>query len=438
MKSTWQKALDSISQKINAHSYETWFKPLTYLSCSEDTIFLQVPKKFLRDWIVDNFMDLLTGELAQQANRPIRVEFVLAESLQAEPADNRQEQQQAEDSPTELMPPYTFERFVVGPSNEFAHAACLAIAEKPGHSYNPLFIYGGVGLGKTHLLHAVGNSIHSSHPHLNLLYLSSEQYINDLISCIRANDMDGFRAKYREQCDVLLMDDIQFIAGKDRTQDEFFHMFNRLYDGKKQIVITSDRFPQDIPGLEERLTSRFNWGLIADIQPPEIETRVLILKKKAELQHFDLPNDTAMFVASRITGNVRQLEGCLLRLEAFSRLNSTKATVEVATQALHDLLQVHIFRATVDRIQETVAAHFDVKVSDLKGARRHRGVTLPRQIAMFLCRKYSGASFPEIGNKFGGRDHSTVVSSVKKIQKLFDGDFTIRKSIEEIERSLKR
>ncbi|MBH25441.1 MAG: chromosomal replication initiator protein DnaA [Myxococcales bacterium] len=337
-----------------------------------------------------------------------------------------------------LNPRYTFDQFIVGPSNQFPHAACQAIGERPAQSYNPMFLYGGVGLGKTHLLHAVGIEILKRHPNWRITYVSSENFMNALIDSLKSKNTHSFRTKYRNQCDVLLIDDIQFIAGKDSTQEEFFHTFNALYQARKQIVITSDKPPQDLPGLEERLRSRFGWGLIADIQPPEIETRIAIIKAKAELEEIALEGDVAMYLATHIRSNIRELEGAMIRLKAFSSLNSKPITVELAKTQLRDVIQERSQNITIDGIVKLTANFYNVKAKDILGPRRHRVVAHPRHVAMFLSRRHTAHSFLEIGKHFGGRDHTTVMSAVNKIQELAEKDSELTTELRSLEQALLR
>jgi chromosomal replication initiator protein len=313
-----------------------------------------------------------------------------------------------------LNPKYTFESFVVGSSNQFAHAAARAVAEIPSKSYNPLFLYGGVGLGKTHLMHAIGHYIQARNRQLNLLYISADRFINEMINAIRFDRLPAFRQKYR-QVDVLLVDDIQFIAGKDRTQEEFFHIFNALHDTQKQIVISSDCPPRQIPTLEERLHSRFEWGLIADIQPPDIETKVAILRKKAEAERVDIPENVSLFIASKVRTNIRELEGSLIRLIAYASLTGRDIDLGLAQEVLRDLLQTEDKPITVEMIQKLVGDHYHVKLADLKAKNNSKSVAEPRQIAMYLTKTLTDASLPEIGKGFGGKHHSTVIHSVRKI-----------------------
>ncbi len=331
---------------------------------------------------------------------------------------------------------FNFKNFVVGPSNQFAHAACMAVADQPGSTYNPLFIYGGVGLGKTHLLHAIGSQLSQNGPDLLVVYLSIESFINELINAIRYEKIPEFHNKYRS-LDILLLDDIQFIAGKERTQEEFFHTFNALYDSQKQIVVTSDKIPQEIPELAERLRSRFEWGLIADIQPPDMETRVAILNKKAEIENVPLANEVALFLASHIHSNVRVLEGTLTKLKAFSNMSNQKISIEMCKDVLKDVLTDKQNDICIDEVLKTVARQFNIKTVDIKSQKRAKNIALARQSAMFLCRELTSESFPEIGTRFGGRDHSTVIHAVKKIEAKMANDSEFNTKIETIRKSLK-
>jgi chromosomal replication initiator protein len=335
-----------------------------------------------------------------------------------------------------LNPKYTFDQFVVGSSNQFSHAACQAIAERPARAYNPLFLHGGVGLGKTHLLHAVGSEILRRWPDLRVTYISSENFMNELIHSLRTRDTNTFRTRFRDQCDLLLMDDIQFIAGKDSTQEEFFHTFNALYQAHRQIAITSDKSPGELPGLEERLRSRFAWGLIADIQAPDIETRIAIIRKKADEEEIHVSNDVAMYLATHIRSNVRELEGSLVRLKAYAALYGQSINLEMAKAQLRAVIREQTRQVTVERIQRVVANFFNVKVKDLVGRRRHRVIAHPRHIAMYLSRHHTQESFPEIGKHFGGRDHSTVMNAVNKIEKSLISDEGLKQEVRTLEQSL--
>lgn len=336
-----------------------------------------------------------------------------------------------------LKQDYTFENFVRGASNQFAMATCMSVAENPGAAYNPLFIYGSTGLGKTHLLHAVGNRVRQRNPQAIITYISSENFMNEMIHCLRHNKMWEFRQKYRF-CDVLMIDDVQFIANKKATQEEFFHTFNTLYGAKKQIVITSDLFPQDIPDIEDRLRNRFQWGLIADIQPPDVEHRIAILNKKAEHLAIDLDPQVAEYIAKHAKRNIRELEGALHRIHAFSRLQGRKLSMELAVETFKDVLGEPPKRLTVDHVLKTVADHFKLKVADLKSKKRQKAYAYPRQVAMYLARKMTGASFPEIGDRFGGKDHTTVMHNVRKIEDCLNRDLDLKAHVESLERQLEQ
>ena len=334
-----------------------------------------------------------------------------------------------------LNPEYRFDNFVNGPSNQFAHASCLAVADDPGQNYNPLFLYGSTGLGKTHLLHAVGNSVLGTRSNVGVTYISSERFMNEMIYCLRFNKMWDFRRKYRN-CDLLLVDDIQFISGKERTQEEFFHTFNSLYEAKKQIIVTSDIFPQDIPDIEDRLRNRFQWGLIADIQPPDVEHRVAILMNKAEKQGVHLTAEAAQYIANHAKGSVRVLEGALRRVSAFAALQGRPLDISLATEVLQNVLGERKQQLTIDAIQKTVADHFKLRVSDLKSKKRQRAFSVPRQIAMYLARIRTNSSFPEIGVKFGGKDHTTVMHAVRKVEMTKKKDLEMRTNLETLDRKL--
>jgi chromosomal replication initiator protein len=443
-KEIWDQCLAAVSQKISQQPFEIWLKPLKLLNISENRLDLEVPNKFFKDWISENYQALIKDILYQTTKNHYSVHFHLKEGseekevkprvTQRAPFSQISKQAIKEDG---LNGSYTFEAFVVGSSNQFAHAAALAVANLPAKNYNPLFIYGGVGLGKTHLLNAIGNHIVQNDLTANVCYLSSEKFTNELINCLRYEKMTDFRNKYRNK-DVLLVDDIQFLGGKERTQEEFFHTFNALYDSHKQIVITSDKLPKEIPGLEERLRSRISWGLIADIQPPDIETKVAILCKKAETYNIALTNDVGLFLASHLGSNIRELEGALTRLRAFASLTGSDITTAMAKESLEDILSDRKKAISIDEIQKTVANHFHIKVSDLKSSRKLKIYALPRQICMYLCRTLTKSSFPEIGTKFGGKDHSTVIHAFRHIEKKMTEDREIKKGIETLINELQK
>jgi len=445
----WQHALTALSERIKPHNFDMWLRPIVCKSIEDQHVLLLAPNRYIKEWFEDNYLPIVLQQLKSQTQQDFTVQLAFDEQ-QAEEEDSqaqiREEFKAAEANKVTREPDehweynlnqrYTFDNFVVGPSNQLAHAASLAVAEIPAAKYNPFFIYGGVGLGKTHLLCAIGHAIKEKKPNYRVAYLSSERFMNEYINLLRSNRVDEFRVKFRETCDVLLMDDIQFIAGKDRTQDEFFHTFNSLYDSNRQIVVTSDKYPHEIPELEERLRTRFQWGLIADIQQPELETRVAILKKKAEMDQISLSDEVALFLATSIKSNVRELEGSLIRLAALASLQNTSISVEFASETLKQFLSQTASSLTIDVIQKEVASYFGIKVSDLKSAKRHKAVARPRQIAMHLCRQLTGSSFPEIGQRFGGKDHSTVISACNKIKTLIQSDLSIKTAVETLERQL--
>ncbi len=408
----WDEVLAKVEAKINRHSFATWFRPTSLRDFDGHNIVVRVPNSQFRDWLTRNYLGVIEESLHELG----RSDSVIAFDCEPE-TSTASDQTQERDQLSSLNPKYTFESFVVGSSNQFAHAAARAVAEIPSKSYNPLFLYGGVGLGKTHLMHAVGHYIQARNRHLNLLYISADRFINEMINSIRFDRLPAFRQKYRT-IDVLLVDDIQFIAGKDRTQEEFFHIFNALHDGQKQIVISSDCPPRQIPTLEERLHSRFEWGLIADIQPPDIETKVAILRKKAEAERVELPENVALFIASKVRTNIRELEGSLIRLIAYASLTGRDIDLALTQETLKDLLRTEDKPISTEMIQKFVADHYNVKLSELKAKNNSKAVAVPRQIAMYLTKTLTGASLPEIGKAFGGKHHSTVIHSVRKIDTL--------------------
>jgi len=411
----WDDVLARVESKVNRHSFATWFRPTSYLSRDARTLRVGVPNAQFREWLSKNYLGVLQEALAEAGEPGLHVVFEeapeepVAAPIPATTAAPRDE--------SLLNPKYTFESFVVGSSNQFAHAAARAVAEIPSKSYNPLFIYGGVGLGKTHLMHAIGHYILARQKRLNILYISTDRFINEMINAIRFDRLPAFRSKYRA-IDVLLIDDIQFIAGKDRTQEEFFHIFNALHDGQKQIVVSSDCPPRQIPTIEERLHSRFEWGLIADIQPPDIETKVAILRKKAAAERVEVPENVALFIASKVRTNIRELEGSLIRLIAYASLTGRDIDLPLAQETLRDLLHTDEKPVTIEMIQKFVADHYSLKISDLKAKNNSKSIAVPRQIAMYLTKTLTSASLPEIGKDFGGKHHSTVIHSVRKIDDL--------------------
>lgn len=408
---------------------------IEFLSWNETGLTLQAKNKFVRDWVRENYLKAIVSEAALIAGGEVPVQIVLKAETEPDcfPSPSPVEPKKVFDG---LNRRYSFETFVVGTSNQFAHAACRAVSQLPEKSYNPLFIYGGVGLGKTHLLNAIGQEILTRNPQARIVLLSGEKFVNELIHCLRFEKMGEFRKKYREGCDVLLIDDIQFIGGKGKSQEEFFHTFNQLHESTKQIVLTSDKVPKEITGLEERLRSRFEWGLIADIQPPDLETRVAILKKKADEDRILLGNEVALFLATHITSNVRELEGALIRVNAFASLAQVPITVPFVKDVLKNVLGGVGRVLTVEQVQKIVSEFYGVRLADLTGKRRVRSFAAPRQVAMYLCRKHVKASFPEIGSRFGGKDHSTVVHAVARVEQRLKEDPELREHLLVLEQSL--
>ncbi len=446
MEKIWLEAQSNMKNVLTSQSFNTWIKPLKFDSASAGTITLVVPSKFIEEWVTEKYLSFIQEAISSLSGSSYRIEFKVIEkkSIENENDLNRKpatresaqpSQKTKHGSSANLNAKYTFDSFVCGTSNQFAHAASQAVANKPATNYNPLFIYGGVGLGKTHLLIAIGNHILAENSHAKICYYSSEKFMNEMINSLRYKKMDEFRNKFRKM-DVLLIDDIQFMAGKEATQEEFFHTFNALYESHKQIVVTSDKFPKDIPGLEERLRSRFEWGLIADIQPPDIETKIAILKKKADLNEVQLPDDVALFLASSASSNIRELEGMLIRLGAFASLTGSEISLIMAREVLKDIIVEKTRDITVEMIQKHVADHFKIKVSELKSEKRHKALVIPRQIAIYICRDLTKASYPEIGEKFGGKDHSTIIHSTKKIEKLVTGDLEFKGLVDSIRKKL--
>ena len=419
--SLWDDVLARVESKVNRHSFATWFRPTTFTDLAGKHLRVRVPSPQFKDWMDRNYQAVIAEALGELGRGDVQVSF------ECENDGIAAVETSADRDAVALNPKYTFESFVVGSSNQFAHAAARAVAEIPSKSYNPLFVYGGVGLGKTHLMHAIGHYIQARNRHLKLLYISADRFINEMINAIRFDRLPAFRQKYRT-IDVLLVDDIQFIAGKDRTQEEFFHIFNALHDGQKQIVISSDCPPRQIPTLEERLHSRFEWGLIADIQPPDIETKVAILRKKAEAERVELPENVALFIASKVKTNIRELEGSLIRLIAYASLTGRDIELPLAQEILRDLLHTDERPITIEMIQKFVADQCGVKLTELKAKNNSKAVAEPRQIAMYLSKTLTGASLPEIGKAFGGKHHSTVIHSVRKIESMRkrDPDFDRR------------
>ena len=423
----WQTVLEIVEKKVNQQSFNTWFKPTQLIKYDDKALYVRVPNAFFQDWLNDH-IDVVIDAARQAELGDINVIYI-TEKIPVEIAALSQGRLDFDSVDNTLNPKYTFDTFVVGSSNQFAHAAALAVAERPSKAYNPLFLYGGVGLGKTHLMHAIGHTIKLNNKTLRLTYISTEKFTNEVINAIRYDKMLSFKERYRNN-DVLLIDDIQFIAGKERTQEEFFHTFNSLYDTHKQIIISADCPPREIPTIEERLHSRFEWGLIADIQPPDLETKVAIIKKKAERQNISIPDNVALYIASKIKSNIRELEGALVRLIAFCSLKGSEITLVMAQETLHDILGPGERTITIEMIQKMIADHFKMRVHDLKSKNNSRSVAEPRQICMYLCKQLTGASLPRIGREFGNKHHTTVLHSVNKIEELRQQDRELNKQIQ--------
>jgi chromosomal replication initiator protein len=417
---TWEKAINIIKGELTEVSFNTWIKSINPISLENNSLKLAVPNDFTKGILESRYKDLIVNALKLLTSKKYNIDFIVTteEKIEENQKNHNNEKSNIvvnDEMSTMLNPKYTFDSFVIGNSNRFAHAASLAVAESPAKAYNPLFIYGGVGLGKTHLMHAIGHYILNNNPKSQVVYVSSEKFTNELINSIKDDKNVEFRNKYRN-IDILLVDDIQFIAGKERTQEEFFHTFNALYEANKQIIISSDRPPKEIPTLEDRLRSRFEWGLIADIQAPDFETRMAILKKKADVEKLNIPNEVMVYIATKIKSNIRELEGALIRIVAFSSLTNKEISVDLASEALKDIISSKQTRqVTIDIIQEVVANYYNLKIEDLKSARRTRNIAFPRQIAMYLSRKLTDMSLPKIGEEFGGRDHTTVIHAYEKI-----------------------
>ena len=443
LKKIWAKTLETIKSELSEVSFNTWIKSCEPISISADTITISVPNSFTQDILDKRYKDLVANSIEVVCSKLYKIEFVIAsEAFEKEEIKDSSSNTSSksivvnDEMSSTLNPKYTFNSFVIGNSNRFAHAASLAVAESPAKAYNPLFIYGGVGLGKTHLMHAIGHYILDNNPSAKVVYVSSEKFTNELINAIKDDKNEDFRNKYRN-VDVLLIDDIQFIAGKERTQEEFFHTFNALHDANKQIILSSDRPPKEIPTLEDRLRSRFEWGLIADIQVPDFETRMAILKKKADVENLNVANEVMGYIATKIKSNIRELEGALIRIIAYSSLTNREVTVDLASEALKDIISKkqgkHI---TIDIIQDVVSSYFNLRVEDLKSQRRTRNVAYPRQIAMYLSRKLTDMSLPKIGEEFGGRDHTTVIHAYEKISENLKTDDSLQHTINDITKKL--
>lgn len=440
----WNKALSHIEKKISKPSFDTWLKSTSAHSLDKDTLTIVAPNEFARDWLEQRYYDLISDSLFEITGEKLKIKFIIPQNtkedeIKAETSTQRPKKndEQTDFPQTMLNPKNTFDTFVIGSGNRFAHAASLAVAEAPAKAYNPLFIYGGVGLGKTHLMHAIGHYVLEHNPNAKVVYLSSEKFTNEFINSIRDNKAAEFRNKYRK-VDVLLIDDIQFLAGKESTQEEFFHTFNTLHEENKQIVISSDRPPKEIPTLEDRLRSRFEWGLITDITPPDLETRIAILRKKAKAEGLDIPNEVMLYIANQIDSNIRELEGALIRVVAYSSLINKDINADLAAEALKNIIPSSKPKIiTIQDIQKVVGEYFNVKVEDFKAKKRTKSIAFPRQIAMYLSRELTDFSLPKIGEEFGGRDHTTVIHAHDKITKMLKEDHELQNQIKEINDLLK-
>ena len=439
----WEKTVKIIKEKVSQQNFDTWIRPIRITLMEGSQVHLSVPNRFFRDWLVENYLSLVRDSMKSAAGLPFHIELVIEQDNNPNPVVTETEhittttktapkKSSRARTHSSLNVNYSFDRFVVGSCNQFAHAASAAVAEQPAKNYNPLFIYGGVGLGKTHLLNAIGLKTLKLFPDMNVVYVSAEVFMNELINSIRFDKMMKFREKFRN-IDCLLMDDIQFIAGKERTQEEFFHTFNTLHDAGKQIVVTSDKFPKDIPNLEGRLRSRFEWGLIADIQPPEIETKIAILGTKAQENNIELPENVSIYLASQEESNIRELEGYLVRIAAYSSLTGRQIDLDLVKSVLKQLLRKEEKKEiTIDEIVKVAGAKLNIKISDIRSQKKNKNLVLARQISMFLAREMTSSSFPDIGEKIGGRDHSTVIYAHNKIKKILETNKTLRDTVEEI------
>jgi chromosomal replication initiator protein len=428
----WDKVLQAAQRRVNPHSYTTWFLPTRQESAEDDRLIIRVPTRLFSKRLRETYGELLQAVLAEVGHPQLALEFVYTEAAPqptAAPAPTAQAKLDFDSSSSQLNPRYTFDKFIVGSSNQFAHAAAIAVAEQPSKSYNPLFLYGGVGLGKTHLMQAIGHTLKKRNPGLRLTYISAEKFTNEVIASIRFERMAAFRERFRTM-DVLMVDDIQFIARAERTQEEFFHTFNALYDQQKQIVISSDCPPKEISAIEERLRSRFEWGLIADIQMPDLETKIAILQKKADSdQQIRLADDVAVFIARSIKSNIRELEGALIRLLAYASLTGAEVNLALAQQVLKNIIETSEKKVTIEQIQKRVGDHFGLRAQDLKIRSNSKVIAFPRQVAMFISKQLTSASLPEIGKQFGGKHHTTVLHSINKIETLRHTDKELNKTI---------
>ncbi len=442
---TWNQILERIRTRVNTHSYNTWFRPTRFISEDPSSLSVRVPNSWFAEWLRTNYNGIIQNILKDLKRPGLSVRFMPEGPAQTKTGTRREKKPV---STGRVQPPvavannqprlnvrYTFDTFVVSSCNQFSHAAAMAVADKPTHNYNPLYIYGGVGLGKTHLMQAIGNQVRARNPAASMVYLSSEQFMNELINAIRFEKSLEFKDKYRN-IDLLLIDDIQFLAGKERTQEEFFHTFNALYDGGKQIVLTSDVPPRDIPTLEERLRSRFEWGLIADIQPPDLETKVAIIRKNAEAERAKVPDDVSLFIASNCNSNIRELEGALIRVIAYSSMTGREIDLDLARETLKEFLAPDSPSVTVEQIQRVVCNYYNLKNPEIKSKNNSQRIAFPRQVAMYLCKQLTDCSLPEIGRRFGGKHHSTVIHAIQKIELRKKKDSEFKRLLESFEQEL--
>ncbi|HDQ04479.1 MAG TPA: chromosomal replication initiator protein DnaA [Deltaproteobacteria bacterium] len=443
MEAVWEKTTNFIQEKLSKQNFDTWIKPIKIASLEDKCVQLVVPNRFFKDWLMDNYITTIKQSLRHVIGLDVDIVLSVSKSKDApvpsteagpiRPKGSLAVAQAKTNKNISLNNNYTFERYVVGPCNQFAHAASVAVAKQPAKNYNPLFIYGGSGLGKTHLLNAIGLLAASMHPEINVMYVSAEEFMNDMINSIRYDRMPKFRDKYRN-ISCLLIDDIHFLAGKERTQEEFFHTFNTLHDSGKQIVVTSDKFPKDIPNLEGRLRSRFEWGLIADIQPPETETKIAIIEKKMQENKIKLPAAVSQYIASHVESNIRELEGFLIRVSAYSSLTGREIDLQLVKEVLKNLVrQNNQEDVSVEEIIKVVGGKLNIKISDIKAHNKNKNLVFARQLAMYLARKLTNLSFPDIGHKIGGRDHSTVIYATNKISRKIESDSKLQNLISEIE-----
>jgi chromosomal replication initiator protein len=447
----WNSALSRLSSKVAKQNYELWIGPIECRAIDGNRILLRAPNQYVRLWFEQNYLPFVLEELRREDGRDFQVEFEILEAASPRPVEQVAEGTGSHPLPPVLEPErlephppsglnrkYTFDTFVAGPSNQLAHAAARAVSSPNPPRYNPLFICGGAGLGKTHLLHAVGHEILGHRPNARVRYLSGERFMNEFIHSLRTDRMREFRKQYREDCDVLLLDDIQFIANKDSTQEEFFHTFNALHEQQKQIVLSADRKPIEIPDIAERLRTRFSMGLTADIEPPELEVRVAILRKKAAAEGIPLPNEVSLYIAESIKSNVRELEGALIRLAAYASLSGREISLDFAKETLAGVIARPAEHLTVEHVLKTVANYFQVKIADLKSERRHKSISHPRAVAMYLARKHTGESYPDLGRAFGNKHHTTVLSACEKMSERLKTDIALRSEIQNIENLLGR